>query len=88
MKLNALAFANATALVVAVVYVVCVVTVALFPEFMMSLAQSWFHGLALSPLSDWQKTPGTFVLGLVSATGLAWAVDYIFAIVYNRLVKS
>lgn len=88
MKLDVLAFANSLSIVVAAVYLICATAVALFPEFMVTLAQSWFHGIALTPLAGWQRTPAEFVWGLLSTTGLTWIASYLFATLYNRLAKS
>lgn len=87
MKLNEMAFANAGAALMTAVYLICALSVILFPDLIFSLAQSWFHGLDLSKI----RTPGvvaeSFVLGLVSAAVLSWLAHYIFAWTYNKLAK-
>lgn len=83
MKLNEQALANASAVLVAVVYVVCALFVAVLPDLSLAVAGSWFHGIDLE--SIWTGTPrGNFVLGLVSAVVLSWLGAWAFARVYNR----
>ena len=66
MKLNEQAFANASAILTGLVYLVCSLLVALFPEFFRIVGQSWFHGVDLSLI--WTGTPrGNFVLGFITA---------------------
>ncbi|MBI4059222.1 hypothetical protein HY404_03205 [Candidatus Microgenomates bacterium] len=84
MKLNELAWANASAIVTGLIYVVCAAAVAFLPDFSKALAESWFHGLDLNQI--WTGTPrSNFVLGLVSAMIGTWLVGYVFAGVYNKL---
>lgn len=80
--------ANAAAVTVAIIYVVCRVAVALFPDIVMTIAQSWFHGLEISKVSGWNLSLGSFILGLVTSTAGAWLAGYLFATVYNYFVKS
>ncbi len=88
MKLDSLSFANAAALIMAVVYVVCRLSVGLFPDLTLAIAQSWFHGIDLARISGWNLGVGSFVLGLISLSLFTWVVDYVFAEVYNNLVKK
>lgn len=86
MKLNERALANASAVLVAVVYVVCALFVAILPDFSRAVAGSWFHGIDLN--SIWTGAPrGNFVLGFVSSVLLAWVSGWAFAALYNRFVK-
>ncbi|MEK7101402.1 MAG: DUF5676 family membrane protein [Patescibacteria group bacterium] len=88
MKHEPNATANAAAVTVAVIFVVCRLAVALFPDLAMTIAQSWFHGLQLSKVTGWDLSLGSFILGLVTSTGGAWLVGYIFASTYNYFVKK
>lgn len=86
MKLKELAWANTSAITIGVVYLVCAFGVSAFPDFSRALAQSWFHTWNLDPL--WTgASRGNFVLGLVSSMVGLWLVGYLFAWLYNRLVK-
>ena len=80
--------ANAAAVTVAALYIVCRIAVALFPDLAMSVAQSWFHGLELSKVSSWNLSMGSFILGLVTSAGGSWLVGYIFAKAYNYFVRK
>lgn len=83
-----MATANAVATVTASVYIICRVLVGLFPSAMFLVGQSWLHGIELSQLGSWNLTMGNFILGLVTATGLAWAVGWCFAHCYNFFLKK
>ena len=88
MKHEPNATANAAAVTVAALYIVCRIAVALFPDLTMSIAQSWFHGLELSSVSGWNLSLGSFILGLVTSTGGTWLVGYIFASLYNLFISK
>lgn len=86
MKLNEKALANASAVLVAIIYAGCALFVAVLPDFSKAVAGSWFHGIDLD--SIWTGTPrGNFVLGFVSSVVLAWLAGWAFARVYNKFAK-
>ena len=87
MKHQPYATANALAVTTAVIYVVCALAVILFPDLAMSVAQSWFHGLDLTKISSFNITFGSFVLGIITATGGAWLVGLVFAKAYNQFSR-
>jgi len=83
------ATANATAATVALLYIVCAVSVLLFPDISVTIARSWFHGIDISKITlSTQTNPGSLVLGFVTATGGGWILGYIFAILYNNFAKK
>ena len=88
MKHEPKAAANAAAVTVAVLYVVCRIAVALFPDLAMSIAQSWFHGIQLTQIPELNLSLGSFVLGLTTSTIGTWLVGYLFASSYNYFVKK
>ena len=88
MKHNVNTTANAAAVTVAVLYVICRLAVSLFPGLSMTVAQSWFHGIELGQISDWNLSVESFILGLFSTTAAAWITGYLFASLYNRLLKK
>lgn len=87
--LDAKAFANATAAVVAVWVVACAVLVYIAPDLLFTLAQSWTHGMNLAPLRT-SLTPnlGSVLFGLVAASGLTWVTTYATVTLYNRFAKT
>lgn len=88
MKHDPIVTANATAVTVAFVYVVCAASIALFPTFSMMVASSWFHGIQLGKFGPGIVTPTSLVWGIVTATGGAWVVGYVFARAYNYFLKK
>ncbi|MBI2598612.1 hypothetical protein HYW40_00075 [Candidatus Curtissbacteria bacterium] len=87
MKLNELGFANASAAITAVVYVVCSLAVALFPQASKAVGQSWFHGMDISLI--WTGSPrGNFFLGFITAVIGMWLTGWAFAWLYNRFAKK
>ena len=88
MKHEPNATANAVAVSVAIIFVLCRIAVALFPDLAMAVAQSWFHGLNLSKISGFSVTPGSFILGLVTSTVGGWLIGYIFAKAYNYFLAK
>src|SRR3989344_71706 len=88
MKHNLIGTANAAAATTAIVYVVCRLLVGLFPDFLMNVARSWFHGIDISKISAWNLSTESFILGIVSATITAWLVGYLFAKLYNYFSKQ
>ncbi|MBI2405437.1 hypothetical protein HYV21_00065 [Candidatus Microgenomates bacterium] len=86
MKLNEQAFANASAILTGLVYLVCSLLVALFPDFFRIVSQSWFHGINLETI--WTGSArGNFLLGLITAVVGTWLTGWAFAWVYNKLSK-
>jgi hypothetical protein len=88
MKHDPKATANGAAVTVAIIYIICRVGVFLFPDLSMSIAQSWFHGIQLTQISELRLTSGSFVLGLVTSMIFAWLVGYLFANLYNYFAKK
>jgi len=88
MEHNPIATANASALTAALIYVVCFLSVALFPDLALTVAKSWFHGVELIGGSAWSASPVSFILGLLTLVGGAWLVGYIFAGIYNYFVRK
>lgn len=84
MKHDPMATANAMAVTVAFIAVVCALAIMLAPEVSMSVAQSWFHGIDLSIVrTAVNPSLGTLLYGWVTATIGGWVVGYVFANAYN-----
>lgn len=88
MKHNPFATASASALTVAVLYIVCRVFVGLFPVFSYSVMQAWFHGLSLQTVGRFDLSLASFVLGMVTAAVVAWLTGWCFAHCYNMFSKK
>lgn len=88
MKHNQTASANAVAVTIAFIYIVCALTVVVAPEFSMAVAQSWFHGIDIATIRAYNISAGSFVLGIVTATAGGWIVGYVFASLYNTFLKK
>lgn len=87
MKLNEVALANASAILMGGFYVLCALAVVTLPELFQAVAVSWFHGVDLGAI--WTGQPrGNFLLGLISAVVLSWVGGWVFAWLYNRLSKK
>lgn len=80
--------ANAVGVTTAIVYVICRILVSLFPDLMLTIVQSWFHGIELNRSAPWNLTIPSFLTGLVSSTITAWLIGYLFANVYNYFAKG
>lgn len=87
MKFNPTALANTFAITTGIFFVLCRVLVGLFPGMMFTIAQSWFHGIALTKFDSSGLTMSAFLTGLISSMVLAWVTGYLFTKVYN-LMKS
>ncbi len=87
MKLNELAFANASALLTGLVYITCSFLVALFPDYFRIVGQSWFHGIDINLI--WTgEARGNFFTGFVTAVVGTWSAGWAFVWLYNKFAKS
>ena len=86
--LNAQAFATALTTVTLVVYVVCRVVSFIAPDFLFSVAKSWFHTLNVDSLKGTAPVDmGTFLLGAITLAVLVWVTTYASATLYNKWTK-
>ncbi|MDO8487377.1 MAG: DUF5676 family membrane protein [Candidatus Curtissbacteria bacterium] len=87
--LNAKAFANAAATVMAVWVLACALLSFLAPDLLFTVAQSWMHTINLESVKTTLNPNLGFLLwGLITATGLTWLTTYSFAKLYNRFTKK
>lgn len=87
MKYDPIVTANASALTVTIVYIVCRLAFSVAPQLSFAISRAWMHGVAFERVA----TPfagGTFILGLVTATIGGWILGYIFASFYNYFSKK
>ena len=88
MKFNKILLANASAVWIGIIYLVCRFLVVLFPELSKAVTQSWFHGIGFSRFDSSNLTVSSLVLGLVSSVLTVWVIAYLFAQFYNYFLKN
>ena len=75
MKHDPIATANAMAVTVAFIAVVCALAIILAPELSLGIAQSWFHGIDLSKgQTVVGPSLGSILYGWITATIGGWVV--------------
>lgn len=82
------AFANAFAVFIAVVYVICAFWVVVSRDSLMALFGSWAHGVDWTSLPYAPPTAGSLIVGIVTAVVAAWVAGYLFAWLYNQFSKK
>lgn len=88
MKHNPMVTANAAAVTTIIIYIACALFFILAPEISMAITKTWFHGIDISLIDTRANSISSFVLGLVTAAISAWAVGYLFALLYNLFAKK
>lgn len=89
MQLNATKLANAVAMAVFLLYVVCTFFVAIAPEAAMTILAGGMHIPDIgNSLGDIEITVGGFFLGLVPILIYSYVGAYLIAVLYNRSVTS
>ncbi len=79
----------AVAIFIEVIYLLCALSVKLFPSFTKSFFQLWFHGLNFS--SVWAPetaTVGKIILGMLTSFVAAYIATWIFVLIYRAIVKK
>ncbi len=82
------ALANAITTVFIVAYLICGVIAFVAPDFLYSIANSWFHAIDVASVRA--TTPmgfGTFVFGVVTFGAYIWILTYAVASLYNKFTK-
>ena len=90
-SLDAWRFGAAAALTFSILYTVCALAVALFPDGTVDFFNNWFHGLdlrLLRPQGGRPLTIGQFVYGLAGAAVVSFAVGAALAGFYNVFTRS
>ncbi|MDZ7587383.1 MAG: DUF5676 family membrane protein [Patescibacteria group bacterium] len=78
MKLEKMVLANAFALAVAILWILCALFVVLLPDLSMTIVKSWLLGMDLSALGSWSLDLANFLLGGVTLVISAWVSGYVF----------
>ncbi len=87
-RIDPLTVGSATAITFSIVFTVCALAVALFPDGTISFFNTWFHGLDLNLLKPPGGRPLTinqFFYGLVGVAATSFLVGTLFAAVYNLI---
>lgn len=83
--LNAKAFANAAATVMAIWVVACALLSYMAPNLLFNVAQSWMHTINLELVkATFSPNLGLILWGLLSAVGLTWITTYGTISLYNK----
>ncbi len=77
MKKEEIVLANAFAVTVTILWVVCSLIIAVFPAFSLTVTTWWMHGLAPSATETWHLTWSNFLLGGVTLVVSAWLGGYV-----------
>ncbi len=81
-------FANAFTIVALGLYVACRIVSLVAPDFLFSIANSWFHTFSVDSLKGTSSMDiGTFVFGAISLAVLTWVAIYTGAVLYNKWSK-
>ena len=89
-SLDARRFGAAAALTFSIVYTVCALAVALFPDGTIDFFNNWFHGLDLRLLKPPEGRPltiGQFFRGLLSVAIVSYAAASALAGFYNAFAR-
>jgi hypothetical protein len=88
-KLNQNAVAFAVGITTALVYLVCLVLVAVFPlETIVKVGNYFVHGIDISSIATKSITIGKSIIGLIVVSISSAATGYVFALMYNWVVES
>jgi small-conductance mechanosensitive channel len=83
-KTDILATGSALAVTVALLYILCALAVALWPDGTIEFLNSWVHGVDLKAMkATTPMTFGKFLYGLVTIALVAFAVGVVYAWCYN-----
>ena len=83
-KLNQNAVALAFGITVALVYVVCLIFVAIFPlQTVITIGNYFVHGIDISSIATKNITFGRSITGLIGVSLSSTVIGYVFAYLYN-----
>ncbi len=78
METNKVSLAHAFGLTTAILWVLCVIVVALFPVFSLTVTQSWMHGMDMTSMGGWYLSFNGIFFGGVAIVICAWITGFIF----------
>ncbi len=88
MKHDLKATANAFAVLIAAVYVICAGWVLVSRNAFMVFTDNWIHGIDMTALPYTQPSTIDLITGFLTAVIAAWLAGYLFAWLYNYFAKS
>lgn len=77
----------AVAVYAEIIWIICLLFVALFPGFSKTIFQSWFHGVNLVSVWNVTITFSSVILGLVSIFVVTYILVWLFVALYKAIVK-
>lgn len=80
--------ANASAVLMAGLYLVCRILASVAPDFLRTLAQVWFHTFDLSTIPAASLDFNKSLFGFVTAVVLSWITAFAFARLYNNFITK
>ncbi|MEK7078771.1 MAG: DUF5676 family membrane protein [Patescibacteria group bacterium] len=78
MKVNKMMYANAFAVTVSFVWLICSFGVAFLPDLSLTMSKWFMHGLDMTSLGLWKVTIDGFILGGLVLVGFGWVTGYVF----------
>jgi Na+-driven multidrug efflux pump len=85
-ELNARVVANTLAIVTAIAYIICAIILWISKDLAVSLGNYLFHGIDIASIVV-IRGAGYTLVSVIFGTIVAWISGYIFAIIYNKLLK-
>lgn len=82
------AFANAFAVLIAVVYIICAAWVVVARNGFMVFFGNWIHGIDMKALPYNAPTAGNLIIGFATAVAASWVAGYLFVWLYNQFAKK
>lgn len=88
--MNPVGLGLALAITTAVLSIICAVLVAIAPNQMMAILQSWWHGLDVTMLASTAPpvTLQSIAIGLITISAFAFVVGFLFAVIGNLVSRK
>ena len=87
-KLNVKAIAGASAVLWGIAYILCAIFVWIAPSASLGFFNLFFHGIDLAQIAGTSVTFVSSLIGLILTLVIAYAAGSLFAVLYNKLLKS
>lgn len=87
-KLNPKVVAMTLAITSGIIYIICAVLFIVSPVGALNLFKDMFHGIDITQIGKTNITFGSAVAGFVETIILALIVGWLFAVIYNKMLKK